>query len=416
MNLRAILFRLLILLALPLSVGCNTVRTVDDPWVNEDGFAARPPRTIALAPFTNMSGEENAGEKLREALYGALATMDYEDIELSVVGDFVDRAAMEYNIVPEKVGPEHIIHPDLADAIVFAEVERVSRLFILFFSQHRIEVNLSMYDTLTRQRLYLNRFTVRCRRYNSPTGIGGILSAFFSLLWQFSEEELDRSIESTAEEIRARFPRPYEGSREGGMEIVKVGVETPPSKMLRVGDRVLIRVEGSPRGKATYTIGNLVSDANLAETAPGQYSGIYEIQPGDNANYVFIEVKLVDREGSGQSVNHSAQDQAFAVDTIPPVPYAVHTWKQVPGTDGIYLQYGPENRTDPEAENVPSRYMIFRGTGDEEALTYLGDSETVEYFDPTALVGVQYQYSVVAVDQAGNEGEVLTRVKVKPRG
>lgn len=416
MNLRNILFGSLLLFAIPLSVGCNTVRTVDDPFLNEAGFAERPPRTIALAPFTNLSGEENAGKKLREALYGALATMGYEDIELSAVDDFVDRTAMEYNIVPEEVLPEHLIHPDLADAIVFAEVERVARLFLLFFSQHRIEINLSMYDTLTRKRLYLNHFTVRCRRYNSPTGIGGILSAFFSLLWQFSEEELDKSIEAAAEEIRDRFPRPYEGSREGETEITKVAVETPPSKMLQVGDRVLIRVEGSARGKATYKIGNLVQEANLAETAPGQYSGIYEIQPGDNANYVFVEVKLVDREGRGQAVLHTAQDQAFAVDTIPPVPYAVHTWKQVPGTDGIYIQYGPENRTNPEAENVPSRYMIFRGTGDDPALTYLGDSETTEYFDPTALVGVQYQYSVVAVDQAGNEGEVLTRVKVKPRG
>jgi hypothetical protein len=396
-----------------LGIGCSSVRTEDSPFFREDVFRADPPRTLAIAPFENATGVADAAPKLRRAVYGALAGLDYTDVELSRVDQAVSQRAMQLNVPPDEVPPQEIAIPDLADAVVFGRVEHVSRLFLFIYGQYRIDVSLALYDTDTRQQLYVNRYVVRNRRWTIPTSPLGIGQSLLQTLWFMRGTELEKSFGEVAQEIAVRFPKPPAQVGEKGLFIDRVQVDVA-RESLREGDRVLVRVDGSPGKQASFSLGPRVVDQPLRETTPGQYGGLYVIRKGDDARYVYVRVRLQNPDDGNDFVELDAHDQHIRIDTQPPVAFAVHTWARLPGARGIAITFGPEDRTSPAVDDVPVAFHIFRGRVGEGALAYLGTTQETRYTDPDAQPGVAYEYAIVAVDSAGNESPVLTKVRITP--
>lgn len=393
--------------------GCSWTRTQHDPIFREDLFKAEPPRTLAIAPLDNLSKDEEGGEKMRVALYRALAPLAYDDVELDEVDRFISEKAMALNMRPEDLLYDYIASPDLADAVVFGEVTRVSRFFLFVYSQIRVDLQLVMYNTHTGEQLYLNHYVMHNPRITLPTSIAGIAEAFFSTFFHLRDRQLDVSLDAIAEEVAKRFPVPKGevGRGRKNIETVEVSVAR---EVLREGDKVVIRALGSPASAATFSIGSVIVDAPMIETDLGQYTADYVVQPGDDGRYLFVTVTLADPEGTEAPTDFSAHEKPFAIDTTRPVSYTISSWSQFPGRDGIVLRFAPVDPTDPEAENVPKEFHVFRGTPGDAALQPIGTTEEPEYKDEDAKVGVDYEYAVVAVDAAGNASEVRTRIRITP--
>jgi hypothetical protein len=394
-------------------MACSTVRTEDAPIFREEIFRADPPRTLAIAPFEDATGVEGAGATLRRAVYGSLSPLDYADVELSRVDQVVSQRAMAMNVSPTEVPPEEIAIPELADAVVFGRVEEVSRLFMFVYGRYRIDVSLAVYSTRTRQQLYVNRFVVHHRQWTFPTGPIGIVQSFAQTLWFLRASELEKSFGVVAGEIAERFPKPPGQVGEKGLFIDTVKVDVARNS-LREGDRVLVRVDGSPGRQATFSMGSSIVDQPLRETTPGQYGGMYVIRAGDDARYVYVRARLQNPDDPDDFVELDAHDQAFRIDTQPPVAYAVHTWAKLPGARGIAITFGPEDRTSPAVDDVPVAFHVFRGRVGEDNLGYLGTTQETRYNDPDAQPGVTYEYAVVAEDAAGNKSPVQTKVRITP--
>lgn len=372
-----------------------------------------PPQTLAFAPFSNTSKRDDADEELRQAVYAAVSGLGYDDVELDRVDQIVNQQALRLNIRPEEVPPQDIAVPELADAVVFGEVERVSRLFLFVYAQYRIDMNVAMYSTRSRQQLYTNEFVFTNRRFTLPTSLIGIGKSLLSTLWFMRGSELKESYEEVAQELAARFPAPPGQVGREGIFIEKVSVDVV-RESLRAGDRVVVRVEGSPGKIGTFDVGARVKDQPLRETMAGQYTGMYVIKEGDDARYAFVTARLRGEGEDAESVTADAHDQAFSIDTRPPVSYAVDTWAELPDRRGIVLSFAPEDRTSPESEDVPVAFHIFRGLKAGENLAYLGTTQQTRYTDSDAQAGVEYEYAIVAVDGAGNESPVRTKVRITP--
>jgi hypothetical protein len=413
MNSSPFLNNILLLVLGTLVVGCGRVQTQESPFFRREIFMSDPPQTLAIAPFANTSNVEDAGERMRTAVYGALSGLGYQDIELSRVDQAVNQQALRFNVRPEEVAPQDIAIPELADAVVFAEVERVSRMFLLIYARYRIDINLAVYSTRSRQQLYTNEFIVTNRRFSFPTSLIGVGKSLLSTIWFMRGSELEESYDEVAQEIAQRFPAPPGEVGRSGIYIRRVSVDVA-RETLRVGDRVVVRVEGSPGKAGSFDVGARIAGQPLRESAAGQYTGREVIQQGDDARYAYVKARL---EGSGEgaeSVEADAHDQAFSIDTLPPVSYAVDTWAELPDRKGIVISFAPEDRTSPQSEDVPVAFHIFRGLQHGENLAYLGTTRETRYTDPDARPGVDYEYAVVAVDGAGNESSVRTKVRITP--
>lgn len=393
--------------------GCARVTTVDEPHFREDAFKADPPKTLAIAPFENATGVKDAAPKMREAIYGALSGLNYTDVELNRVDQIISEQALRLNVRPDEVRAEDIAIPEMADAVVFGRVDHASRLYLFLYAQYRIDVNLAMYSTRTRQQIYSNDFIVRNRKFTLPTGVVGLVKSFFSTLWFMRTSELEESYEEVAQQIAERFPPPPGEVGQKGIFIEKVDVDVA-RESLRAGDRVVVRVDGAPGKVGTFSVGTRVVDQPLRETAPGQYSGMYVIQPGDDARYVFVRARLRSPEADGESIEADAASEAFLIDTAPPVSYAIDTWAELPGKQGLVLSFAPEDRTSPQSEDVPVAFHVFRGLRGGDNLAYLGTTQETRYTDTGAQAGVEYEYAIVAVDAAGNQSPVRTKVRITP--
>lgn len=414
--------RLLPLILLPVcaaAVGCTTVSTADDPHLLES-FQQRTPQSIAVAPFLNETDVDNAGEFMREAVYGELAPLGYEDVDLEKVDALISKIAVENDIRPENVietMPEALLEPDLADAVIFGSVTRISRLYLLFYAQHRVDVDLIMRDAETGDPLYMNSYIIQNRLVQFPTGIPSLIGSLFTSLWYMRPKELRETLEVAAEQISTRFPRPYQLAGSGSTFIHRAEVGLPPRETLLLGDRIAVRVEGTPERSGSFSIGKIVDDAPLIEVSPGQYSGGYVVQPGDEVGFTFVTVQLEDPGKPREDVNFPIHQDSFAIDAVPPPPFRVVRWGQDPNAPGVFLEFGPANpETAPEEK--PVSFFIFRSPAGAEDLDYIGSS-TVPYFhDETARPGVTYQYGIVAIDEANNHSPLpstLDRITPRPR-
>lgn len=78
------------------------------------------------------------------------------------------------------------------------------------------------------------------------------------------------------------------------------------NKVLEPGDVLHVKAVGTPKGKATFSVGN-IHDVALPETKPGNYETDYTIRKGDDTTGSKLKVRLVSPSGErfSQDANNS---------------------------------------------------------------------------------------------------------------
>jgi hypothetical protein len=80
--------------------------------------------------------------------------------------------------------------------------------------------------------------------------------------------------------------------------VVLQSVTHDADRPLRAGEVVTITARGQPRGKATFTIGDVVRAAPLTESEPGVYVGKYTVRRGDDLAKAPVQVDFVSADGT----------------------------------------------------------------------------------------------------------------------
>ncbi len=403
----------LLLMAFALQ-GCSFVRVAESPKFDKTLYESHTPRRLAIGRLQNLTTYKDADKLFRSALYGAFAPMNYEDVELGKVDGFVNARAMANNVTPAELNPWFIADPELADAVVFAEVKKISRFFLFFYSHLRADLDLSIVDSSTKKVFYENQFIVRDRTIEVPLSPLGIAKSIFSTLWHVRGDQTKTLIMESAEAVAEKFQSTINKSVSIDHSLAKLEINVPEKKILTEGDKIEIKLSGAPNWEASYSLGSIVQDQPMKESAAGTYSASYSIKQGDNSRFVFATVNLQNPDNPSEKTTYAADDQPLVIKSSPPPPYLVQSWRCRPGNEGICLAIEPEQATKAAADPSPMRFFVYRAQGRGKSLKKIGFSDTPEFEDLSAQVGVEYQYGVIAEDDAGNKSSLGPRVLITP--
>ncbi len=391
---------LFLFLLLPLTA-CQYVTMKGQPVVDNEALTKDPPRALAIMPTTDVSGHPKLTEPMRKALYSAISALPFQDRELNQVDEFVSRQAIHYGCSPENLKIEMLVDPQLSDCSAFTQIEKVSRFYLFVYSHYRIDLNFLLVDNRTRRVLYRNRFIIHDRATAIPLGIPGLLGSSIFSLWHLRPESLDEAITGGTQEIAKALPIPkfnMASTTNLTLKDVKINLPRP---MLRQGDRLVIEADGTANCRSTFTIGKIAKDLPLVEHRPGKYTGIYEIHPGDNADYVLVEIKFMNAQ-SNEQLNYIVQ-QPFSIDTVPPPKARVAKARRAVEGRGMYLdlELQPwEGHGDPPAE-----YIVYRKSPEGQQFERIGVAREQSFFDAQAEKNKTYEYCVVTKDAAGNQSQ-----------
>lgn len=393
-----------------LLVGCQSVKVRDEPYFNTAVYAKQPPVSVAIAPLKNSTQYEEAHLMMRRSLYSSIAPLGFSDIELDEVDQFVAKQAMERNREPSELDRWYLAQPDLADAVIFGEVKDVSRLFLIFYSSIRVDVQLELVDTRTKTVTYSNDFRVVNRQFNLPSSIFGIGSSMFTSLWHMRGDQIGTSMKETADVVSERMDRTIGESVALMGSVAKVTVQTR-QKHIRAGDEVRLEVTAPEGMRLEFSIGEVARALPLTETRPGIYEGVYKVKPGDNAKFAYASVMLFDAPQAESGFVFSAEEQAFELDTTPPGTYVVDKWGTTPQRRGLTLQIAP---VKPNSETAAKLHVFRRTAGAAGDPTWLGLAEGNSFTDSSALAGSRYEYMIIAEDAAGNRSAPEARFVTIP--
>lgn len=430
MNLRLItrFFRIRPALAGLLAVllaGCHSMSlNSGNPFFNSTPFAANPPRTLAILPTTDNSGHPDLAVLMRQKLFTAISPLPYQERDLHQVDALLASKAARQGIAPDLQDPGALLDPKLADCVIYTQLDRVSRLYLLLYAHYRFDLNLAMVDTRSRQVLYRNHF-VFYDRLGTPAyvslpmlsiyALAGVAESGVESLWHLRSGRLDETFEEGAKEIAKALPLPdmLGMSTSGTVRLTGVQV-VKPYPALGNGERVIVKAQGTRDCHASFSLGRIARDLPMTENAPGSYLGMYTVKPGDNADYVIVEVSLAASKG-GEQILYAADKDSFAIDTTPPARARVADVNPRFFRAGVFLnlELNPAEAAKLKSEKL--EFQVYRKLAGEKQYRRIGVSRKPLLQDPELRVGQEAAYYVVTRDEAGNLSPVwdIKRVKLE---
>lgn len=144
--------------------------------------------------------------------------------------------------------------------------------------------------------------------------------------------------------------------------------------------------------KASFDVGALHHNLPMTEEEPGYYKGIYEIQPGDRAQYALIKVRVEDgaRHDERLGVKHP-----FCIDADSPPPPTIISIRTTPKRLYIFLK----NPEDPDFDH----FVLYKSVNPANGFEEIGQSEEAKFRDEDFSAGEIIHYRAIAVDKLGNQ-------------
>ena len=366
-----------------------------------------PPRTVAVLPFLNRTENKEAFDVVRQSFHGHFSRLNYIAVPLLKLDHTLRQAGLD---TPEKVAEIPI--PKLseiigADAVIRGEITAYERVYAGLYSQVAVGAEVQMFDGKSGKELWWAKDVSRKHGGGvSTTPVGLILAALVTSL-NIRDIELLRSSDDLFRDMVKTIPQTTLAQvlRPPNITILAHdGMKRTDRYALKAGDVINVGMEGDPRKRAVFKIGDFKRDIPLGEEKPGIYTGSYKVLPGDYAEASLIIGVLTDDQGN--STEWVDALGAVAIDTIPP---------EVPG--GLKGR-GRDRLVDLNwAKNTDqdlAKYKVYRSptplTGHQELAT----TEMTVFQDQNLANETSYYYRISAVDLAGNESKLTDSIRATP--
>lgn len=305
---QTLLIFLLILLG-----GCAKFQYSENVTIDQEAFASNPPRSLAMVPFSNASGVENADELARRGLYSSLAGHRYQDVELSRIDSVVSDLANQYNLEPDEIPPPLIRRAGLADAVLTGHVQQVSKRWALIYSAINVVCNLELVDTRTNRTIYKNTARGRNQRFTAPLSILTLFTGALDTFQILRSEEVDETFEELAQRVAKTFPDPAH-SGDQTLSIREPSLSLPRNP-LAPGDEISIQFEGTAGREAQADIGSIQQNVRMPEIEPGLYRLRYRIPTGTRVDYATVRLRL--RQAPDRQAELQLYNMPFSVRELP---------------------------------------------------------------------------------------------------
>ncbi len=366
-----------------------------------------PPQTVAVLPFLNRTEHKEAFDIVRKSFQGHFSTLNYNSVPLFRVDHVLREAGLD---TPEKVAqtPSPKLREILrVDALVRGEITHYDRIYVGVYSQVAVGAEIRMVETKTDKELWWAKNVSRKHGGGiAVTPVGVILTAV-STAMNMREIELLRTSDDLFREMVKSIPQPalVQALRPPGIAIMAHdGMRRTDRYALKAGDELKVAMEGDPRKKATFRIGNFKKDLPLREEEPGMYSGAYKVLPGDLAEEALITGVLADEQG-----NSTEWADALGLVTIDTIPPATPVGLRAIGRDKAVELNWPQS-----PDKDLGQYRIYRSNTPLTGFQEVGKAELTTFRDQNLTNETPYFYRVAAVDLAGNESKPSESLRTTP--
>jgi len=372
-----------------------------DPYMQE-----HMPRTVAVLPFYDLSKSGKGFDAVRKGFYNHFSAVPYQDMELYKVDALLAKAGLTDPDILYKTPYEELGKILGVDAIVLGEISDFDKLFAILYSHVAVGAEVRMYDAKTGHFLWSGKHTVRIHEGGVSTTPIGIIATIVATSLNMRDIQLLRACDDLFRDMVKTIPAPSlaEALRPPTITLLTQDTKGLPKK---AGDEVRIVIQGTPKMRARFDIGDYRRRIDMQEIEPGGYPGVYKVLPGDNVQKATITGYLEDdARNMAQWVDAVG---SVTLDTTPPdIP---KNYKSV-GRNGLVL-LNWEKSVAPDLVG----YRLYRSETPLTGFTEIARTELNEHRDAGLTNDRKYYFQISSVDQAGNESErseVIVGMPVTP--
>jgi len=367
----------------------------------------RPPQTVAVLPFLNRTEQKEAFDIVRKSFHGHFSTLNYTAVPLYKIDHALRQAGLD---TPDKVAstpPPKLREILQADALIQGEITHYDRIYAGVYSQVAVGAEVRMVEAKANKELWWAKNVSRKHGGGIATTPVGLILTAVSTAFNMREIELLRSSDDLFRDMVRSIPQPTlaQALRPPAIAILAHdGMRRTDRYALKAGDVLKVALEGDPRKKASFRIGNFKTDIPMREEEPGMYSGIYRVLPGD-----FVEEALITGVLADDQKNSTEWVDALGPVTLDTIPPAVPGGIRALGRDrSVELNWFKS------ADKDIGQYRVYRSKTPLTGFQEVGKTELNLFTDPNLTNETSYYYRVAAVDLTGNESKPSDSLRATP--
>jgi hypothetical protein len=212
---------LICLLAL-CSCGSQLPFVKDDDAANPKVKLRNPPKSIAILPFGNKTGEEGLEKFVRTTVYSHLTPHSYKDIELHEI----DQRLRRYNLMKyEKlcqISAKRLGRILGCDAVVIGEVTEFQRVYAGLYSQLAVGASITIWDTRSGKKLWSDQHVTRHHEGGVPLAITDLAMISIRSGLNLTDSEKVKTVDELSRHLISRVPVPDVYNNAKGSKLVSL--------------------------------------------------------------------------------------------------------------------------------------------------------------------------------------------------
>ena len=238
------------------------------------------PHRVAILPFVNKTSDPEAAALMRKMFYNFFSSLNYLDLELSVIDDSLKRSNLYQKIVAgETVSPQMLGQLLGVDAVVYGEVLSLGKIYALVYSDTQAGLKARIVYCNTGQVIWELEHKVHLEEADVPLTPVGLAATVLRTAISHQRATHMRAASELCMQMVSTIPSPPAASKPPPK--IQALVHNGADKLLRPGEYLKVALIGDPRRTASWGMPPLIENLPLKEKQPGIYIGAYRIKPQD---------------------------------------------------------------------------------------------------------------------------------------
>ena len=165
------------------------------------------PKVVAILPFTNETGVEGLNGLVRESFYEYFSVRPFNDVEVKEIDTTIEILEETEGKNFHKIQPKKLGEFLRCDALVYGNVKRFKRFFLLIYAQTVIETEIRILEARSGKELWKYSLTKRFHEGGVPTGPLGIIPTAIRTAYSLRESKRNGDIDNFCKDFVGRIPK-----------------------------------------------------------------------------------------------------------------------------------------------------------------------------------------------------------------
>ncbi len=273
------------------------------------------------------------------------------------------------------------------NGVLVIDIYQLSSFNVAFAQYYKMDGQLCLFNR--DKRLGCWRETATRKKLSIATDpLGAIATVVSSVVSSSGNVNVKNIIFEWAFKVTSLIPSFSSAAKKP--KIIRVVTNITPHTF-KIGDKILVGLEGSPGQKASFDISPLVKHVPMSEVQNGIYKGIYVVKEGDSLKNGILYIHL--QNESGESRDWVETNPLISIDGIPPKKPT--NFKATATKSDIALNW---STTDTSVK----AFVLYRSENPLSGYKKIAKITGFSYIDKGVKGGKRYFYRLVSLDEVGN--------------